>query len=204
MTPSFSRRPRAATLAALAFGACTPASTASDAARVDDIADERLTTDDAPACPPSSTRCGPACVDTRVDSDHCGACDTACPASARCVGGRCVDLLQCDGGVRCGWRCLALDTPCQSDGDPGCRGAGTLACVDGGVVCNAQPITDGGCSVVSGARCVARGACLCPSGRTRCDTRCVDLSSDPDNCGVCGNGCRPGPFRQCFFGHCAF
>lgn len=40
----------------------------------------------------------------------------------------------------------------------------------------------------------------CREGLTNCDGLCVDLSSDPQNCGVCGNTCADGV--QCFAGVC--
>lgn len=41
----------------------------------------------------------------------------------------------------------------------------------------------------------------CPSGKTRCGSVCADLSSDVENCGVCGNVCLPDP-AQCVQGQC--
>lgn len=40
-------------------------------------------------------------------------------------------------------------------------------------------------------RCVD-GRCACPVGQTRCGTACVNLVTDRDNCGVCGNDCPAG------------
>ena len=40
----------------------------------------------------------------------------------------------------------------------------------------------------------------CSGNRTRCNGRCVDLRSDPANCGSCGNICRS--FEQCIIGVC--
>src|SRR2546428_407411 len=39
-----------------------------------------------------------------------------------------------------------------------------------------------------GAIC-SQGVCVCPSGYTDCNGTCVNLSTDPSNCGACGNGC---------------
>ena len=45
----------------------------------------------------------------------------------------------------------------------------------------------------------------CPAGMTACDDRCVDLRSDPDNCGRCDNECEDsdGGGNVCNDGKCA-
>jgi len=40
----------------------------------------------------------------------------------------------------------------------------------------------------------------CPAGETLCGTECVDLSSDVDHCGACGNACEED--EVCFDGSC--
>lgn len=66
----------------------------------------------------------------------------------------------------------------------------------------------------SGRRCLCRttgrppvgGVCPCGAGQTSCDGACVDLSSDPANCGACGAPCVPGPnvaSAACLGGACA-
>jgi hypothetical protein len=50
------------------------------------------------------------------------------------------------------------------------------------------------------------GACQCPSGQTACGTSCVDLQTDPKNCGKCATACASGvctagvcrPVKDCF------
>jgi hypothetical protein len=48
-------------------------------------------------------------------------------------------------------------------------------------------------------------ACVgaCPAGMTACDGRCVDLRSDPDNCGRCDNECQESHGQVCSSGKCA-
>jgi hypothetical protein len=43
----------------------------------------------------------------------------------------------------------------------------------------------------------------CPAGMTACDGRCVDLRSDPDNCGRCDNECEESHGQVCSSGKCA-
>jgi hypothetical protein len=48
--------------------------------------------------------------------------------------------------------------------------------------------------------CVA-GSCECVGGGGLCDGACVDVQSDPQNCGDCGTTC--GPDKVCWIGVCA-
>ncbi len=41
----------------------------------------------------------------------------------------------------------------------------------------------------------------CAAGQFRCSGVCVDLATDPTNCGVCGAAC--GACRRCFSGFCS-
>ncbi len=48
---------------------------------------------------------------------------------------------------------------------------------------------------------------MCPTGTTDCAGICVDLQTDVDNCGTCGNVCpegQPGFVRGCAAGNCFF
>jgi spore germination protein YaaH len=44
------------------------------------------------------------------------------------------------------------------------------------------------------------GVCVCSDGLSDCGTECVDLSSDPQNCGECENACSPD--AECVEGQC--
>jgi Stigma-specific protein, Stig1 len=51
--------------------------------------------------------------------------------------------------------------------------------------------------------CVRRGddkVCACPTGRTRCNDRCVNLQRNERHCGRCGNRCAEG--QECVNGVC--
>ncbi len=66
--------------------------------------------------------------------------------------------------------------------------------------CGGEPDGCGGtCPALScvGGTCTA-GACVCPAGRTNCGNKCVNTSSDKNNCGSCGNSCDV----SCSGGHC--
>ncbi len=50
-----------------------------------------------------------------------------------------------------------------------------------------------------GARC-KHGRCRCTSSFTTCGGRCVDVETDPNNCGACGNTCAAE--QACEDNHC--
>ena len=54
--------------------------------------------------------------------------------------------------------------------------------------------------LLAASACVGEGGGLCPDGRTPCGGQCVDLFTDPTNCGGCGATCSQGEF--CHQGLC--
>jgi hypothetical protein len=46
-----------------------------------------------------------------------------------------------------------------------------------------------------------QGECRCAAGTSWCNGSCIDTTSDPDNCGGCGNQCDP-DFEVCSNGDC--
>ena len=46
-----------------------------------------------------------------------------------------------------------------------------------------------------GASCVA-GGCQCPAGTSDCNGQCLNIATDPANCGSCGNVCAQGTTCQ--------
>ena len=73
--------------------------------------------------------------------------------------------------------------------------------------CSTALCRNGACTCQAGTRpCGATCApadrdCGCPAaGQRRCNGRCVDRLRDPQNCGACGNACRPS--QTCSRGKC--
>ena len=122
-------------------------------------------------------------VDLQTDATHCGACDNACSyshGSGACVAGSCA-LDSCESG----WG------DCNSDDSDGCEAqlnidpANCGAC---GQVCTLPGVAENGC--VDGSCTVVS----CNPGLDNCNGDAadgceVDLNSDVDNCGSCGNAC---------------
>ncbi len=123
-------------------------------------------------CFGASTLCGSDCRNTQVDSANCGVCGNACSSTDRCAASVCFPH-DCTG------------TPC-----------GPLEVCSGGACVDARCVS---VTCPAGQSCSA-GACLCNAGLTLCGNTCVDLSTQPTDCGSCGHGCDGG--QACSSGNC--
>jgi hypothetical protein len=169
------------------------------------------------ACPATSSCCGTSCVDTRTSFTNCGACGHSCKQGERCVAGSCT----CNGAAGC----VGNEVCCSGSSGSGSGGcfdvstgpqhcgsctAGpcpdTQACVLGHCITNSdgcQPQCQNGNACVNG-QCACKGnpdgGKACAVGLTCCDSGCVNLRNDPNNCNSCGNACKPDPL--CCDGTC--
>ncbi len=154
-------------------------------------------------CDAGLTHCEEGCVDTQNADDHCGACDVVCDPSGGgkpappphmhygCGGGTC-DKLKCD----------SYYANCDGDLENGCE------------VYLLSLSTCGSCSTACDAnqRCEldreGHPVCMCPKGKTRCGTLCVDLNTEPRHCGGCDYDCthihrvRDNSYALCTYGTC--
>jgi hypothetical protein len=133
--------------------------------------------------------CGSDCVDARGDREHCGSCDSSCPRDAKCEAGAC----ECPGALTaCGDACVDTSTDAQH------CGSCDLRCFDS-QICQA-----GGCACAAGTDLCAR-VTLSVADNTvtgaASDQACVNLQSDAQHCGSCGNVCTGG--QVCAQGSCA-
>jgi hypothetical protein len=122
----------------------------------------------------------------RADAKPCRKPGHWCTADSQCCNGTCNEpgICQCDPGEEL---CL------RDKGAPRCL----TPCPDGQVF-------DGKCSCVcaeDGSPPAEDGTCPCPPGQERCFGVCVDILSDPDNCGGCVNFC--GLNQLCTGGVCS-
>lgn len=122
-------------------------------------------------CPERLTFCPDiGCVDLEQDNNNCGACGNACPAFVFHRGA--INCLSCvEGSCRCLFPEAEFD--CQS-----CR-------------------NEHGEDAVCGDQC----RCAVITSAATCDGQtCIDLNTDSENCGRCGNACAAG--ERCEEGGC--
>lgn len=139
--------------------------------------------DGACACVAGMVDCAGTCIDTAINLDNCGACGQACHLAV-CVGGACGCY---SGQADCGSGCVDLSNNYNHCGACGqtCAGGFNRQCANG--VCGCLVST---CNVGS----------ACPTADP-CVITCVDLQTDPLNCGACSHSCQGG-FVGCSGGNC--
>ncbi|MCP4600152.1 MAG: hypothetical protein GY847_06390, partial [Proteobacteria bacterium] len=110
------------------------------------------------------------CVDLTSNRDHCSACDEACPTGQECVDSACQPIV-------CGETQILCDNTCVWGSSCGVA-----------------------CEIEMGEEC-SSGDCGCPGvDPSLCSNMCVDLDSDPYNCGDCYNYCEED--ETCTGGEC--
>jgi hypothetical protein len=130
-------------------------------------------------------------LDLANDPDNCGDCGITCPAGQACVDGICQEM--CDVGTRCERRCVDLSTDplhcgsCEEACGPG------EDCIGGECISTCDPECDPVLKVCND------GVCVCRAGLSLCNGACVDLQTDPDDCGECNTRCMGNP---CAAGTC--
>ena len=136
------------------------------------------------ACNAGFSECGGDCFDLQTSTEHCGSCPVACSGGQVCSNGTCTTSCA-PGETDCGGSCV------DTDSDPThCGGCGS------------------GCTNPHGSTACSGGVCVptCDPGWQSCDgdpaNGCEhDVSSDPANCGACGNVCPPSA-AECRDGVC--
>lgn len=132
--------------------------------------------------------CGAACVDINTDVDNCGRCGFRCTglpnvASAtgvECRSGRCfVPATACAPGF----------AHCTTNAEDGCETNVTTStnCGSCGNACGgATPV----CTMMSAGSAYTCGTgCNTPPATMLCSGSCVDINTNPGNCGACGVAC---------------
>lgn len=175
------------------------------------------------ACPPTATQCGNECVYLNENEEHCGSCDVGCPAGQTCNSGvcGCRDPGQqfCPTNVAgTAGVCMDLRYDNNNCGSCGNRCTGGLSCCSGRCVdtrnnpdhCNGCDRACGSTAQYGPAWCENSACTRCSgTGEYNCRTllpdgsyasHCINIQSDEENCGSCGNRCAAG--ELCCGGRC--
>jgi hypothetical protein len=182
------------------LGECLP----SGAPKTATLAGEETT---AFSCPEGQVDCGEVCVDVQIDPANCGGCGLVCAAGETCQSGECVATpTEAPAPEPAPDPELAAEpapATCADQGLTDCAGV----CVDP----QTDPNNCGVCGTVCASGQCAGGLCVetvaeapapagCPEGQADCGGGCIDVVSDPANCGACGNVCAAD--QQCSSGGC--
>jgi hypothetical protein len=151
------------------------------------------------SCAAGLKACTGACIDVNTDPANCGDCGKTCAAGSQCVSGTC----QCSGGfISCGGSCVDVKSDATHCGTcstvcssglcvAGVCQAGTSGSGGGTGVGGATGT--GGTGATGGAAAGTGGASVsCEAPLSACDSRCVDLQTDAENCGKCYTACPTG------------
>jgi hypothetical protein len=128
----------------------------------------------------------------QTDAQNCGTCGMRCPAGNTCVAGRC--MMQ--GG--------AAGMPPAAGAGAGGAGAPAAGAPAAGAPAAGAPAAGAPAAGAPAAGSPSPPTCqpACGAGRMCCGTTCVDLATDPMNCGACGAACTTGAQPGCCAGRC--
>jgi hypothetical protein len=143
-------------------------------------------------CAAWQTDCGGVCVDLVTDALNCGVCGLECAYGESCAGGACQSA--CATGLSmCNGVCVDTATdPANCGGCGSLWACGTLQSCQGGACVGIELDAEAGEITLSCEQ----------MGLTDCGGVCVDLLTDHDNCGACGNSCYPGLCSKAYPGTC--
>ncbi|MCB9593508.1 MAG: hypothetical protein H6719_12310 [Sandaracinaceae bacterium] len=146
------------------------------------------------ACTGGQVCCGAAgCRNTMGTSTaHCGGCGISCQMNEMCAAGACT-CGPVTGMSGSGRACAVGQTCCPGSGNCVDMMTDVNNCGGCGVTCGAGEMCSGGRCTCAGTMGSVGGGSACPGTPTCCPgVGCRDLTSDNNNCGMCGMMCTGG------------
>jgi len=142
----------------------------------------------------TETMCNGKCTDITTDSKNCGACGAACPVGQVCIAPVVGGVLSPQCAAACTAGMLMCGGDCKPARDDRNCGSCDTVCGPTQICCSAGVSTGGLClDVVSTTPPTAPYTCQsCPTGLSPCDSQCIDLKANQNNCGQCGVVCEFG------------
>ncbi len=176
-----------------------------------------------PVCTGDAVCCGMTCAQLQSSFENCGACGNECAPGQLCTAGVCtgdpIDAGPQDtstedtgGGGECSPPCsdtaICCGNRCVSNMVPGGDGRTDSSFQNCGACGNAcDSNTASRCGINAGGSvpaCLCGDANACTGGRecaiSEGTFRCIDVNTDPANCGAIGNSCGQG--ESCVGGTC--
>jgi hypothetical protein len=140
-------------------------------------------------CPEGQTMCPTGCADLKTDSNNCGQCGNKCEEGKVCIDGSCKPKEEvkcdppCEEGLECckvgeEAKCVNLKTDSENCGECGNKCEEGKECIDG----RCEP-KEKVCETKDD--CKENEDCCEVEGKKKC----IDVTSDPKNCGECGKTC---------------
>ena len=149
-------------------------------------------------CAAGLSICGRECVDLQTQRDHCGRCDNVCPPNVACIASVCGGPVD---GSTDGSGDGSRDGNSDGNSDGNTDGASSDGGDGGPSECQPPFNTHDNCNDC-GRECKDDEDCLlapatqdyycgpkCALPKKACAGLCVDLQTDPFNCGLCGKFC---------------
>lgn len=137
------------------------------------------------SCPRGMTNCKGNCADLKNDANNCGACGTVCPvtrANSHSVCKEGVCSFACDSGYQIGSRLGSTAGQCIP----------IHPAVPVGSAASSAGSSPDTCTAQHSGSTLGTAVSIATNNWRTCGGKCVNLATDPNNCGFCSVPCPPG------------
>jgi hypothetical protein len=139
----------------------------------------------AKSCSAGLMLCNGKCVDLKNEADNCGTCGTVCPvtrANSHSVCKEGVCSFACDSGYQLESRSGSEGRQCNPVHPAAPAGSAASSAGSSSDTCTAQ----------HSGNTLGTAVSIATNNWKTCGGKCVNLATDPDNCGFCSVPCPPG------------